>query len=39
MKEFLIGKLELSDLPNQWFTIAGSAGIIMMLLSLAAFIT
>lgn len=39
MKEFLIGKLEASDLPHEWFTIAGSVGIIGMLLTVAAFIT
>lgn len=39
MKEFLLGKLDADALPHEWFTIAGSVGIIMMLLSLAAFIT
>ncbi len=39
MKEFWLGKLDWSALPHEWFTIAGSVGITLMLLSLAAFIT
>lgn len=39
MKEFLLGKLTPEALPHEWFTIAGSIGIILMLLSLAGFIT
>lgn len=39
MKEFLIGKLTAEDLPHEWFTIAGTASIGLMLLSLALFIT
>jgi cytochrome o ubiquinol oxidase subunit 1 len=39
MKEFLIGKLTLNDLPHEWFTIGGSVGITVMLLALAGLIT
>lgn len=39
MKEFLLGKLDVNALPHEWFTIAGSVSITLMLLSLAAFIT
>ena len=39
MKEFLIGKLDASALPHEWFTIGGSVGITFMLLGLAGFIT
>lgn len=39
MRELLIGKLDASALPHEWFTIAGSVGIIGMLLSIVALIT
>ncbi len=39
MKEFLLGKLTTDALPHEWFTIGGSVGITLMMLSLAGFIT
>ncbi len=39
MKEFLLGKLGMDSLPHEWFTIAASISIIVMLLSVAGFIT
>ena len=39
MKEFLLGKLDADALPHEWFTIAGSISIALMLIALAAFIT
>jgi cytochrome o ubiquinol oxidase subunit 1 len=39
MKEFLLGKLTADALPHEWFTIGGSVGITLMMLSVAGFIT
>ncbi|HSW37100.1 MAG TPA: cbb3-type cytochrome c oxidase subunit I [Candidatus Saccharimonadales bacterium] len=39
MKEVLIGKLNSQALPHEWFTIAGSIGFGLIILSAVAFIT
>lgn len=39
MKEFWLGKLDASALPHEMFMIGGAVSIVVMLLSLAAFIT
>jgi cytochrome o ubiquinol oxidase subunit 1 len=39
MKEFLLGKLDGSALPHEWFTIAGSVSFILLALGVAAVIT
>ena len=39
MKEFFIGKLTLDALPHEMHTIGGSASIVLMLISIIAFVT